>query len=166
MGSLPEASFRSSHEMACKTRGIVKGRCQRGESKSPVQMLARYPRTLEAPNSFGRGEGWPIMSYYMARSTYGTLTIRIQYSVTQGTTTCATMSSPSSKPVLLDFCHEILHEILINLPPTDIASVSRTCKSLHSYIAGNRLLWRDLYLNQFVCVNFTICSIATLLRIS
>jgi hypothetical protein len=64
------------------------------------------------------------------------------------TSDCDTMSL--AKPALLDFCHEILHNILIHLLPADLASVSRTCRGFNTYIKGNRLLWRDLYVLNFV----------------
>ncbi|KAE9984218.1 hypothetical protein BLS_002812 [Venturia inaequalis] len=55
----------------------------------------------------------------------------------------------SIKPVLLDFCPEILHNILANLKPADVGSISRTCRGLNSYVEGNRLLWKDLYIRNF-----------------
>jgi hypothetical protein len=52
---------------------------------------------------------------------------------------------------LLDLTPEILHQILTNLDPTDVAAVSETCKELHEYQdpAENPLLWKSLFLNLF-----------------
>jgi hypothetical protein len=56
----------------------------------------------------------------------------------------------STMPALLDFCHEILHDIIIQVYPEDLAALSASCQTLNKYIRGNRLLWRDVYLRHFV----------------
>ncbi|KAF2671617.1 hypothetical protein BT63DRAFT_422158 [Microthyrium microscopicum] len=50
---------------------------------------------------------------------------------------------------LLGQCHEVLHEILSNVLPGDLSNLSLSCKSFHTYIDGNWLLWRDVYLKNF-----------------
>lgn len=52
---------------------------------------------------------------------------------------------------LLDLTPEILHQILVKLDPSDVASVSETCKELHEYQDPdeNPLLWKTLFLNLF-----------------
>lgn len=51
---------------------------------------------------------------------------------------------------LLDLCHELLHNIFIQIEPSDLASVSRTCRVLNGYIKSNKLLFRELYLQRWV----------------
>ncbi|KAI0086927.1 hypothetical protein BDY19DRAFT_957399 [Irpex rosettiformis] len=51
---------------------------------------------------------------------------------------------------LLDAPPEILEQILLELDPLDVSSVSQTCTALHDHIydPSNELLWRDLYLSM------------------
>lgn len=53
-------------------------------------------------------------------------------------------------PLLLDVCHEILHDIFVNVEPADLGRLSQTCKPFNSFIKGNRILWRDMYLGNYV----------------
>ncbi|KAK6435856.1 hypothetical protein LTR95_007954 [Oleoguttula sp. CCFEE 5521] len=46
---------------------------------------------------------------------------------------------------LLELSHELLHCIFISIEPTDLAALSRTCRALHGYVDGNRLLHKDIY---------------------
>lgn len=54
-------------------------------------------------------------------------------------------------PSLLSLSPEILHQILVELDPIDVASVAQVCRSLSSQVdpAGNSLLWRDLFHRLF-----------------
>jgi hypothetical protein len=56
----------------------------------------------------------------------------------------------SKMPSLLDLCHEILHDVFVQVQPADLAALSKTCAAFSSYINGNRLLWKDVYLKHFV----------------
>jgi hypothetical protein len=46
-------------------------------------------------------------------------------------------------------CDEVLHEIFSHVHPTDLASLSRSCKTFAAYITTNKLLWKSVYLNHF-----------------
>lgn len=46
---------------------------------------------------------------------------------------------------LIELSAELLHCILCEIDPPDLARLSETCHLLHSYIKGNRLLHKDLY---------------------
>jgi hypothetical protein len=50
---------------------------------------------------------------------------------------------------LLELSHELLHCIFTETTPTDLSAVSRTCKDLNSYISGNKLLHKDIYLRRY-----------------
>lgn len=50
---------------------------------------------------------------------------------------------------LLELSHELLHCIFIEIDPADLAPLSSTCRLLHSYIKGNRLLHKDLYVLRY-----------------
>lgn len=50
---------------------------------------------------------------------------------------------------LLELSHELLHCIFTEISPTDLSAVSRTCRDLNSYISGNKLLHKDLYLQKY-----------------
>ena len=50
---------------------------------------------------------------------------------------------------LLELSHELLHCIFTEITPTDLSAVSRTCKDLNSYIRGNKLLHKDIYLQRY-----------------
>lgn len=53
-------------------------------------------------------------------------------------------------PSLLDLSNELLHEILLEVDPRDLARVAQCCRSLHTFINDGELLWKDLYLQHFV----------------
>lgn len=55
----------------------------------------------------------------------------------------------------LDLSNELLHEILLKVNPGDLARVSQCCRSLHTFIKDNELLWKDLYLETFVGIGFS-----------
>jgi hypothetical protein len=50
---------------------------------------------------------------------------------------------------LLELSHELLHCIFTSLTPTELSVVSRTCRDLNSYISGNKLLHKDIYLQRY-----------------
>jgi hypothetical protein len=50
---------------------------------------------------------------------------------------------------LLELSHELLHCIFTEITPNDLSAVSRTCNDLHSYISGNKLLHKDIYLRRY-----------------
>ena len=50
---------------------------------------------------------------------------------------------------LLELSHELLHCIFAELNPADLSSLNRTCRDLNSYIRGNRLLHRDIYVRRY-----------------
>jgi hypothetical protein len=50
---------------------------------------------------------------------------------------------------LLELSHELLHCIFTEIAPSDLSAVSRTCKDLNSYINGNKLLHKDIYLQRY-----------------
>lgn len=50
---------------------------------------------------------------------------------------------------LLELSHELLHCIFTSLSPNELSVVSRTCKDLNSYISGNKLLHKDIYLQRY-----------------
>jgi hypothetical protein len=45
---------------------------------------------------------------------------------------------------------EILHNILQQVDPEDLASLSKTCQTLRHFIQNDRLLWKSQYLRHFV----------------
>lgn len=50
---------------------------------------------------------------------------------------------------LLGLSHELLHCIFLDVDPADLSALSRTCRDLARYIAGNRLLHRELCLRRY-----------------
>ena len=48
--------------------------------------------------------------------------------------------------------HEILHNILIYTNPTDLSALSRTCKSLNSFLKENTMLCKEMYCLNWVGV--------------
>ena len=50
---------------------------------------------------------------------------------------------------LLNISHELLHCIFTEVGPADLAALSESCRALYSYIHGNRLLHKDLYLKRY-----------------
>jgi len=53
-------------------------------------------------------------------------------------------------PALLDQSNEVLHLILSHANPADLGPLSRTCRSLSTFIQNNDLLWKELYLQNWV----------------
>lgn len=53
-------------------------------------------------------------------------------------------------PPFLDLANEILHDILVDVYPEDLAALSRSCHTLNKYIRNNRILWKEVYLKYFV----------------
>lgn len=49
----------------------------------------------------------------------------------------------------LELSHELLHCIFIEVAPPDLAALSATCRTLHSYIRKNRLLHKDIYVRHY-----------------
>lgn len=50
---------------------------------------------------------------------------------------------------LLDLPHEVLHSIIANADPQDLAALS-CCRTLNDFIKNNHLLHKELYLKAFV----------------
>jgi hypothetical protein len=55
----------------------------------------------------------------------------------------------SRMATLLELSHELLHCIFTEITPNDLSAVSRTCNDFHSYISGNKLLHKDIYLRRY-----------------
>jgi hypothetical protein len=51
---------------------------------------------------------------------------------------------------LLSLCPEILHGIFQEVNPEDLATLSKTCRFLSLFIKNDRLLWKDLYVRNYV----------------
>ncbi|KAK3716208.1 hypothetical protein LTR37_006653 [Vermiconidia calcicola] len=52
-------------------------------------------------------------------------------------------------PSLLELSHELLHCVFTEIDPADLAQLSASCQSLYSYIKGNKLLHKDLYVRRY-----------------
>ncbi|KAK0259756.1 hypothetical protein LTS09_005598 [Friedmanniomyces endolithicus] len=50
---------------------------------------------------------------------------------------------------LLGLSHELLHCIFAEVDPADLAALALTCQDLHSYIRGNKLLHKDIYVRRY-----------------
>ena len=50
---------------------------------------------------------------------------------------------------LLDLPHEVLHAIFSDIDPQDLASLC-CCRVLNDFITNDRLLYKELYLKNFV----------------
>ncbi len=50
---------------------------------------------------------------------------------------------------LLDLPYEVLHRILVNIDPPELSRLC-CCRALNSFIKNDRLLWKELYLKDFV----------------
>lgn len=50
----------------------------------------------------------------------------------------------------LDLSHELLQEILGAVEGADLAALSATCRALRSFVKGNRLLCKTVYLQSWV----------------
>jgi hypothetical protein len=53
-------------------------------------------------------------------------------------------------PSLLSIPRELLQDVLMEVNSDDLGRLSRCGKELHVFIANNRLLWKELYLRNFV----------------
>ena len=62
---------------------------------------------------------------------------------------CTPPNMRSMSHHLLDLPHEVLHRILANVDPQDLGRVC-CCRALNGFIKENRLLWRELYIKNFV----------------
>ena len=51
---------------------------------------------------------------------------------------------------LLVLPHEVLHSIIVNTDPQDLAALC-CCRALNDFIKNNNLLHKELYLKTFVC---------------
>lgn len=47
---------------------------------------------------------------------------------------------------------EVLHLILRHLDPLDVAAVNSSCQDLNSYLKDNELLYKELYLKNWVAI--------------
>jgi F-box domain len=43
---------------------------------------------------------------------------------------------------------EVLHNVLKTVDPQDLATLPRCCRALHTFISGNRQLFKELYLQR------------------
>lgn len=61
-------------------------------------------------------------------------------------------AKPSPKMVssLLNLSDELLHEIFILNSARDLAALRKSCRTFNAYVKGNRKLWKDNWLGQFV----------------
>ncbi len=50
---------------------------------------------------------------------------------------------------LLSLPHEVLHHVITEADPQDLAALSRCCQMLNGYIKHNRLLFKELYLDNY-----------------
>lgn len=50
---------------------------------------------------------------------------------------------------LLELSHELLHCIFVEVSPTDLSSLSRSCRYLYRYIKDNKVLHRDIYSRRY-----------------
>ena len=53
-------------------------------------------------------------------------------------------------PMLTTLSPEILHEICLNVEPSDLARLSETCRFLNGFVNKDDLLWKLQYLDRFV----------------
>lgn len=51
---------------------------------------------------------------------------------------------------LLGLCPEVLHGIFQEVNPEDLASLSKTCRLLNLVVKNDGLLWKDVYLRNYV----------------
>ena len=52
-------------------------------------------------------------------------------------------------PALLDLPHEVLHSIFTLIDPADLAALT-CCRTLAKFLQTDKLLYKELYLNNFV----------------
>lgn len=63
---------------------------------------------------------------------------------------------------LLNLPLEVLHRVLGNVDPQDLGRLC-CCRALNGFIKGNRLLWKELYLRNFVSDPLQVTSVLRLL---
>jgi hypothetical protein len=63
-----------------------------------------------------------------------------------------TEEQPVKMTSLLSLCDELLHEVFSLVNPTDLAMLAKTCRTFNAYIKGNKILWKDVFLMNFVSV--------------
>jgi len=49
---------------------------------------------------------------------------------------------------LLALPPEVLHNVLKAVDPRDLAALPRCCRALHTFISGNKQLFKELYLQR------------------
>ena len=54
-------------------------------------------------------------------------------------------------PPLVRLPREILNGVFQGVDPEDLANLSKTCQVLNIFIKYDRLLWKDVYLRNYVC---------------
>ena len=52
---------------------------------------------------------------------------------------------------LLSQSNEVLHIIFSHAEPADLGRLVQTCRSFDNFIKHNVLLWKELYLQRWVC---------------
>ena len=67
--------------------------------------------------------------------------------------------SPRMPPNLLNLPSEVLHAILLLAEPADLARLC-CCQTLYKYIKGNRLLFKQVYLGNFVSASCATAFVA------
>jgi len=55
-------------------------------------------------------------------------------------------------PSLYNLPAEVVHLILRHLNPSDFAAVNGSCQILNSYLKDNQLLYKELYLDNWVAM--------------
>ncbi|KAF1983514.1 hypothetical protein K402DRAFT_338324 [Aulographum hederae CBS 113979] len=56
---------------------------------------------------------------------------------------------PASEPSLLDFCPELLHNIISYTNVPDCAALAKSCTVLRNFLKDNRILWKEMYLKTW-----------------
>jgi hypothetical protein len=56
----------------------------------------------------------------------------------------------SKMTCLLDLSHELLQSILGEVDGQDLAALSATCRAFNSFVTGNRILCKSVYLRAWV----------------
>lgn len=56
----------------------------------------------------------------------------------------------TNPPTLLDLPRELLHNIITDCDPQDIAAFRQACLNLKEFVDGDKLLYRDIYLKHYV----------------
>jgi len=57
---------------------------------------------------------------------------------------------PTEMTCLLDLSHELLQSILGEVDGHDLAALSATCRAFNSFVTGNRILCKSVYLRAWV----------------